>query len=204
MIILKSVGAVVFGVLLLSSAQAQTAAQELVDKLADLTSLTGNFEQTLIDEAGEVIESSSGQFVLQKPGRFYWLTTRPYEQQLVSNGETIWLYDPDLFQVTVRQVTADLEKSPALLLSADADQLSTNYDVAAAQDDGFTLTPRQPQALFDSLYLGFAGGQIQTVRLNDALGQATVIAFTDTQANVPVDESRFHFVVPDDVDVLID
>lgn len=185
-------------------AQAQSAADELVATLADVTSLQGNFTQTLTDETGEVLETSAGRFVLQKPGRFFWLTKQPFEQQLISNGKTIWLYDPDLLQVTVRQVNDEMENSPALLLSNDAASLSKNYQVERAGANTYTLTPKQPQALFDQLSLGFVDGQIQRVQLIDALGQSTLIAFSDAQANAPVDEAQFEFEVPDDVDVLID
>ncbi|MDO6745652.1 outer membrane lipoprotein chaperone LolA [Gilvimarinus sp. 1_MG-2023] len=184
--------------------RAATDVEVLVGKLAQITSMSGQFEQVLLDETGETIESSRGQFVLQKPGRFYWLTTEPFEQELISDGETIWLYDPDLFQVTVREVSEAMDKSPAHLLSANAATLSKTYQVERQGQNEFTLTPKEPQALFDTLVIGFDDNSVGLIRLNDALGQSTVITLADTQLNQPVDASQFQFVVPQDVDVLVD
>lgn len=197
----------VFGVLFSLSAQAQkpSAVQALTARLADITSVEGRFTQELLDETGAVVESSRGRFVLQKPGRFFWLTQEPYEQQLISDGKTIWLYDPDLLQVTVRQADKAEDKSPAHLLSADAQTLSDTYQVSRDGEGVYTLIPKESQPLFESLALSFsAAGRIEQIRLRDALGQSTVIYFSDTRVNQPVDESVFDFSIPAGVDVLVD
>lgn len=196
----------VFGVLFSVSAHAQnpSAVQALIARLADITSVEGDFQQELLDETGAVLETSQGQFVLQKPGRFFWLTREPYEQQLISDGQTIWLYDPDLLQVTVRQADQAMDNSPAHLLSADAGTLSETYQVSRDGDLVFTLTPKEPQPLFETLAISFTEKSVAQIRLRDALGQSTVIHFSNTRVNQPVDESVFSFSIPADVDVLVD
>ncbi|WP_020209248.1 outer membrane lipoprotein chaperone LolA [Gilvimarinus chinensis] len=189
-----------------ASAQ-DNAAVALTDKLHQLVSLQGRFTQVLQDESGSELERSSGEFVLQKPGRFYWETRDPFPQTLVSNGETIWLYDPDLMQVTVRQVNDNMQRTPALLLSDSAANVAEAYEVSSPADNQFVLAPRGEDALFESLTLVFDGAdgvKVAQIQLLDGLGQTTVFTFVETEQNKPVDESLFEFVIPDGVDVLID
>ncbi|MDO3382066.1 outer membrane lipoprotein chaperone LolA [Gilvimarinus algae] len=188
----------------LPASLAQSAGEELTSRLANLVSLQGTFTQVLLDDAGREMERSSGRFVMQKPGRFYWETLEPFPQQLISNGQTIWLYDPDLMQVTVRQLDEQLEKTPALLLSRDPKALTTAYDVSKVKEQVYTLTPTESEPLFVSLTMTFSDTGISEVSVEDGLGQRTVFSLTDTRVNLPVDESLFHFNAPEGVDVLID
>lgn len=180
------------------------AVNKLSAKLSDLTSLEGAFTQSLRDEKGSELERSSGTFVVQKPGRFYWRTTDPFPQTLVSNGETVWLYDPDLMQVTVRQMGDDLQRTPALLLSDSAARIADAYNVSQPEAGRFVLTPKKPDSLFESLTLIFTENEVAQIQLLDSLDQTTAFTFTDTKSNQPVSEALFEFDIPDDVDVLIE
>ncbi|MCP8898177.1 outer membrane lipoprotein chaperone LolA [Gilvimarinus xylanilyticus] len=180
------------------------AVDKLSEKLSDLTSLEGTFTQSLRDESDSELERSSGTFVVQKPGRFYWRTTDPYPQTLVSNGETVWLYDPDLMQVTVRQMSDDMQRTPALLLSDSAARIADAYHVNQPEDNRFVLTPKESDPLFESLTLVFAAQRVAQIQLLDSLGQTTVFTFSATKINKPVSEDLFEFDIPDDVDILIE
>ncbi len=187
----------------------QAAVDSLRETLAATSSLKGDFEQQLFDAEGRLLENSSGTFTLQRPGRFYWHTTQPFEQILVSDQQTLWLYDPDLQQVTVRQVGEDIRKTPAMLLSDDAASLADNFTVERqVTEEGhvhFDLYPLGEDAPFTQLQLRFTEHQqLTAVELVDGLGQRTLFHFSGTQRNQPVEESRFRFEVPDGVDVLIE
>lgn len=193
--------------LLASTAIADTAADQLRNTLAATTSLEGEFTQTLFDADGEQLETSAGQFILQRPGRFYWHTTEPFEQLVVSNQQTLWLYDPDLEQVTVREVTDEIRKTPAMVLSDDVSQIAEAFTITVEERDGhtwFALAPVRDDELFTLLELQFAGDELLGIELEDGLGQQTVFAFSNTTRNRPVEESLFTFTIPDGVDVLID
>src|SRR5690606_28049466 len=147
------------------------SAEQLRKLLDAMTTLQGKFTQTLYDTKGEQLEQSSGTFVLQRPGKFYWKTEQPYPQLLVSNQQTIWLYDPDLEQVTVRPFTDDLQQTPALLLSEDVDRLREHFSIQRQKTDAereqFALTPKVSSGLFQQLTLVFAAGQLQEFHLQD-------------------------------------
>ncbi len=182
--------------------------EQLHKRLDAMNSLQGQFTQTLFDNQGAQLEQSKGTFVLQKPGNFHWKTETPYEQLLVSDQRSIWLYDPDLEQVTVRPVGEDLQKSPALLFSGDADKLREQFEVSLAtgtnQQETFTLVSRVQDGLFQQLLLVFVAGQLQEFHIQDNLGQSTHFVLSNTRSNVPVDASLFQFTPPPGVDVLHD
>lgn len=192
-----------------SYAQDGSSANALRDALAATTSLRGQFTQTLRDAEGEVIESSDGSFVLQRPGRFFWHTKTPFEQQLISDGDTIWLYDPDLMQVTVRPVNDNLKTTPAALLSESAEGLAEAFRITrSVGQDGhevFGLAPiNDDDSLFARLELEFDGPQLLRIVVHDSLRQTTEFALSDTERNKPVAAEQFTFDAPEGVDVLID
>lgn len=191
-----------------SAAEQDNSASALRDTLAATTSLSGQFEQTLRDAEGELIETSSGRFVLQRPGRFFWHTQKPFEQQLISDGSTIWLYDPDLLQVTVRPVDDSLKATPAVLLSESAESLAKAFRITRSVGqqglEVFGLAPIDDDGLFARLELVFDGQQLQSIVVHDSLGQTTEFALTKTTRNKPIDAAQFTFSAPEGVDVLID
>jgi len=182
------------------------SAEQLRKQLDAMTTLQGKFTQTLYDEAGVELERSSGTFLLERPGKFYWKTEEPYPQLLVSDQQTIWLYDPDLEQVTVRPFSNDLQQTPALLLSEDVDKLRENFTIHYQQiestQEQFTLIPKASTGLFQQLTLVFVDGQLQGFGLQDNLGQQTRFALHDAVRNQDVDDSVFNFIPPAGVDIL--
>ncbi len=193
----------------LQLAQASDSQQGSANKLSALLSQTqtisGNFSQLTLDSTGTQLQEASGQMVLQRPGLFRWHTNPPLEQLLVSNGEKVWLYDPDLMQVTVQNMDQRLTHTPALLLSGDVSKISENFAISyqeAGEVVDFTLIPTAKDTLFDTLRLSFRGGVINDMQLQDAVGQRTNILFSAVKVNQPVAASEFVFEAPAGVDVI--
>ena len=170
--------------------------------------LSGEFEQTLVDDQGQLIQDSQGQFLLKRPGYFRWDTQSPFPQLLVSNLETIWLYDPDLEQVTVRPYANNIDQTPSLLLSGDTEKIAERYQIS--QEDNlqkFTLIPKQETigteaATFTELKLEFEQGKLVAMIMRDTLAQTTTFRFIDVVANPTIEMSQFEFTPPPGVDVL--
>jgi outer membrane lipoprotein carrier protein len=154
---------------------------------------------------GASMQETTGNLALKRPGMFRWHTDAPAEQELVSNGQTIWLYDPDLEQVTIQEMDQRLTHTPALLLSGDVSKLQENFTITW-EDSGnvidFTLTPKVSDTLFDSLRLSFRDGVINDMQMSDAVGQRTNILFQDVQLNQSMNEEQFTFDIPDGIDVI--
>lgn len=209
---MKFLARILIGVLVVISTVAHAAddqaAMQLRKLLDAMNSLQGNFVQTTYDKTGAEQEISKGNFMLMRPGKFYWETRDPMPQLLVSNNKTIWLYDPDLETVTVREFTDDLRETPALLLSADVEQLRKQFSVTRDEKnkaaDAFTLTPKVTEGMFQHLTLVFKDGQLVEFSIKDSLGQVTRCLLNNVQRNKPLAEEKFFFQVPEGVEVLKD
>lgn len=186
-------------------ADEEAAAQRLNTLLSNASTMTADFSQMTLSANGSSMQETTGNLALKRPGMFRWHTDAPAEQELVSNGQTIWLYDPDLEQVTIQEMDQRLTHTPALLLSGDVSKLQENF-VITWEDSGnvidFTLTPKVNDTLFDSLRLSFRDGVINDMQMSDAVGQRTNILFQDVKLNQSMDEGQFTFDIPDGIDVI--
>ena len=189
----------------LALAEDEAAAQRLNTLLSNATTMTADFSQMTLSANGANLQETTGNLALKRPGMFRWHTDAPAEQELVSDGRQIWLYDPDLEQVTIQEMDQRLTHTPALLLSGDVSKLQENFTITW-EDSGsvidFMLTPKVNDTLFDNLRLSFRDGVINDMQMSDAVGQRTNILFQDVQLNQSLDEKQFTFEVPEGVDVI--
>ncbi|PKF71492.1 outer membrane lipoprotein carrier protein LolA [Pseudomonas fluvialis] len=186
-------------------AYADAATARLSDLLGKAETLSGRFSQLTLDASGTHLQEATGQMELKRPGLFRWHTDAPLEQLLVSNGQQVWLYDPDLEQVTIQQLDQRLTHTPALLLSGDVSKIGENFTIEfkeAGDVVDFILRPKARDTLFDTLRLSFRGGLINDMQLIDSVGQRTNILFMGVQLNQPLAAERFTFEIPAGVDVI--
>ena len=168
---------------------------------------TARFEQQVLDRGGKVVERASGTFTFQRPGKFRWAYEKPHEQVLVGDGVKLWIYDPDLKQVTVKQIGKAISSTPAALLAGkdDITALFTLRDAGAA--DGLNwveATPKAQDTGFDKVRLGLQGRTLAAMELFDSLGGHTLLRFSDLKSNAPVSADSFRFSPPKGADVLED
>ena len=175
--------------------------------LAETVTLEARFSQVLLEVDSARTQVSEGRFYLHRPQRFRWDYTSPAPQLVVADGEHLWLFDPDLDQVTVRRLDDGLSSTPAMLLSGDA-VFEDSFRVGAAyHEDGFDwveLAPVSEAADFSGVRVGFQSGQLASMELMDALGQTTVIRFSELRVNPPLDAALFQFTPPPGADVIRD
>ncbi len=196
----------ILGIVRASSAQGESEGQRLIDDfINNVHTMSGRFEQQLVDADDIVIDKSSGTIEFQKPGRFRWTYLEPYEQILVADGLNIWSYDVDLEQVTVKAQAKVLASTPALLLGGAQDVLDDfEYIGSFAERDivWVRLRPKTTDNGFTKVELGFKEGKLSRMIFGDNLGQTTLIALFDLTVNESIDEQRFSFTPPDGVDVV--
>jgi outer membrane lipoprotein carrier protein len=180
------------------------AAMRVEGFLGQLTSLRAEFRQTVTDARGRVLEHAEGTMALARPGRFRWDYRMP-EQLIVSDGVTVWLYDIELEQVTVRVAGEALAGTPAMLLAGEGD-LNNEFEITdAGQQDGLDwsrLTPRRPDGDFREVRLGFAGRDLRRMTFFDRLGQTTELELLKLERNPRFDSSLFKFEPPPGVDIV--
>ena len=180
--------------------------RKLVDKFVnDVQTMSGRFEQQLVDADNIVVDRSSGTLEIKKPGRFRWTYLEPYEQILVADGLNVWSYDVDLEQVTVKPQAEVLASTPALLLGGSQNVLD-DFEYIGSYTDRDTawvrLQPKSDDNGFTRVELGFDGERLDRMIFSDNLGQTTLIALFDVRLNDPIDDQRFTFSPPDNVDVV--
>ena len=167
-------------------------------------SARGVFTQTVIAKSGRKPQESAGIFALQRPGKFRWSYEKPYKQLLVSDGEKLWSYDPDLNQVAVKKLGSAFGSSPAALLAGqDLGKYFVLKEGTAA--DGIEVveaTPKGGDASFERVKIGFAANQPVNMEIHDSFGQVTVLRFTSFEANPVLPAALFRFVAPAGADVV--
>lgn len=203
--LLTKIGFTLLVLMLSNFALAETAAEKLQGYLKQMQTLEGSFQQLTIDARGQRMQEAQGTMQLAKPGRFYWSTEQPYPQVLVSNGTTLWVYDPDLEQVTIQTLDERAAKSPAIILAGEASDLTKHFAITfktSGKEVVFDLVPLEQDSLFEELSLHFVEGRISALELKDSLGQKTRVDLSISKFNQPLDKKLFEFVVPDNVDVI--
>ena len=185
---------------------ADDVAVELLDSFVnDVITFQASFEQALLDADDAVIERSTGTLEIERPGRFRWSYVEPYEQWLIADGLNMWSYDVDLAQVTVKAQSEALANTPALLLGGSDDALQ-QFEISDSYVEGamtwVRLTPANTDSGFERVDLGFVAGTLSRMAFFDNLQQTTLIALDGVVVNEPIEDSRFAFVPPEDVDVV--
>ncbi|WP_138738861.1 outer membrane lipoprotein chaperone LolA [Pseudomonas sp. FSL W7-0098] len=187
------------------SAHADAESVKRLGQLLGSDTITARFSQLTLDGSGTQLQETAGEMSVKRPGLFYWHTDAPQEQLMVSDGQKVSLWDPDLEQVTIKKLDQRLTQTPALLLSGDVSKISESFDITTKQAGDvmdFTLKPKTKDTLFDSLRLSFRGGKINDMQLIDSVGQRTNILFTGVKVNEPIPASKFKFDIPKGADVI--
>ncbi|NMY52247.1 outer membrane lipoprotein chaperone LolA [Pseudomonas sp. WS 5011] len=183
----------------------EVAVQRLTELLNQAQTINARFSQLTLDGSGTQLQETAGQLALKRPGLFRWHTDAPMEQLLVSNGEKVWLYDPDLQQVTIQTLDQRLTHTPALLLSGDVSKIRENFEISHKEGGNvvdFILKPKSKDTLFDSLRLSFRNKVLNDMQLIDSIGQRTNILFLNVKMNEPQDDAQFTFEIPAGADVI--
>lgn len=183
------------------------SSSELSSLLNSLHSMRADFTQTIFDNRGKAIQTSYGHMALQRPGKFRWEISKPIPQLIVANDKRLWVYDPDLEQVTIRALHQAAGESPAVLLSQENATIDQDYAVTQIQKGAphwqwFALAPRGADSVLASIQMGFMDKQLHEMKLQDHLGHTTKIEFQHTAMNVSLPDTLFTFKKPPHVDVI--
>jgi len=199
--------AFLFIVFFVSSVGYATPASEIVDKLNNIKSMQANFTQITYDNYGKPVQTSTGKMMMVRPGRFRWHVLKPIPQLIIANNVKMWIFDPDLEQVTIRHFDVENSDAPALLLSQPDQSVELNYEVSLSSNkaDGlkwYQLLAKKEDAMFEKIQLGFKSDSIQQMRLSDHLGHTTQISFDKIEFNKTISANYFNFKPKAGIDVI--
>ena len=193
--------------LLLSQTACAGAIEKLHQFLATTKTVRADFAQIVIAKNGRKPQQSTGVMMFSRPGKFRWQIEKPYSQLLVGDGEKVWVYDPDLRQVTVKKVGNALGSTPAALLAGD-NTLEKNFTLREAGEreglEWLEAMPKVADSGFDRIRLGFAGSDLKAMELADSFGQTTSLLFSRLERNPQLAPTCFRFSPPPGADVIGD
>ena len=195
--------------LLISQGVHAGAIDKLHQFLESTKTLRAGFTQIVVAKNGTRPQQSSGVMIFSRPGKFRWQIEKPYSQLLVSDGEKVWIYDPDLRQVTVKKVGNALGGTPAALLAGESggkSSLEKSFTLREAGEreglEWVEAVPKSQESGFEKLRLGFAGSDLKAMELLDNFGQTTSLYFSNLERNPVVAASLLSFKPPAGVDVI--
>jgi outer membrane lipoprotein carrier protein len=198
------------------SASADTARARLDTFAKGLQTVSASFEQTVFDPNDQPGKKTSGDLAVQAPRQFRWDVSKPYQQLIVADGMHVWIYDPDLEQVTVRNQGIEEAHSPLTVIT-DLSQLDRDFAASEqGEHDGLAwlrLKSKAKEPDFEYADFGFAcaeagkpdcGGAVVLQRMvfKDTLGNRTETRFSAWQRNPRLPAERFTFKPPAGVDVI--
>lgn len=195
-----------FGLALLAASLAARA--DAVDTLRafvrDVKTGRATFTQTVTSPDGARKKVSSGSFEFERPDRFRFSYTKPYEQLIVADGQKVWLYDPDLNQVSSRKIGQALGSTPAALLAGSSLDRDFSLSAQPAQGglDWVLALPKAKDGAFQSMRVGFRGGALAAVEIVDSFGQHSLLQFAGFAANVAIAPEQFRYQVPPGADLI--
>lgn len=185
------------------------AVKSLQHQLERIHSFSAGFIQLTQDGLGTTLQKVEGFMQVAKPGKLRWQTRGVYEQLVISDGQSLWIYDADLEQVSIKDMDNRLSETPALLLSGDISAIDNDFIITQIPNDHlllFLLKPRDSSQLFDSLELSFNKldnfQPLTKMVIRDASGQITDISFSDVRHNPKLKQNLFTFEIPQGVDVI--
>lgn len=177
----------------------------LSDFFNNTNAMRANFSQVVTDIQGRKIQEVQGSMQLQRPNKFRWDYSKPYEQQIISDGKQVFLYDTDLQQVTIRELSKALGSSPAALLAGgNAVEKSFVIQNAPKKDglDWVLALPKDKESGFERVLLGFKDEKLRKMELHDSFNHITLITFDAVERNPVLQASTFLFTPPKGVDVV--
>lgn len=157
-------------------------------------------------------KTSSGSFEFLRPNRFKFIYKKPFEQSIVSDGETLWLHDVELNQVTARKLAQVLNGTPAAVIAAAADlkALQADFTLVPQPDKGglawVQATPKTRDGQVQSISVGFKktdkGSELAVLEILDSFGQRSVMTFSQFEVNPALTAAGFQFKPPAGADVI--
>ena len=179
--------------------------EELDLLLRDISTLSADILQLIVESDGGILEETKIQMRLKKPNRFYWETIDPFPELIVTNGALLWNYQPDLEQVTIEDWNSDDSELAAQLLNGKTDNLSAEYYIVVINSEetkSFELSPKMNDNIYNTVSITFINDILDMIHLDGKSGEQTVWQFNNLVMNSPIADSLFEFIIPNDIDVI--
>ncbi len=169
--------------------------------------MQADFRQTVESTALASPLKTSGKVAFEKPNRMRWDYDPPDKQTIVGDGQTLWLYQPDMNQVIKAPLGEAFQASTPLTFLSGLGQLDRDFTATLESETPeawvLRLVPKKDAALGTlGLTVRKSDAAIVEARITDAAGTTTRIAFSNERRNETIERARFTFTPPPGVDVV--
>jgi outer membrane lipoprotein carrier protein len=182
------------------SAMATDTSTLLKAKLNAVQGFSADFNQQVIDTDGNIIQTATGTLAVKRPNLLNWETKAPDETLVVSDGKTLWFYNPFVEQVSAFNISNAVTNTPILLLTGLADEAWQDYQVTQTSDNEFSIESLNEDAQVKNLHLLFNKNDLIKFTVEDATGQLSHFHLSNV-INTPLPAAAlFQFTLPEGVD----
>jgi len=195
------------GAIFAQEVTSNSALDRLDTLLQNIETLAANVVQLIVESDGGVLEESEIKMMLKKPDGFYWETLTPFPELIVTDGSTLWNYQPDLEQVVIENWNTSRSELAAQLLSGNVESLAEDYTINSvaireSELQEFELTPRAAANVYQRISINFMRDELESIYLNSKNGQQTVWRFENVIRNQAITDAQFQFVPPEDIEII--
>lgn len=172
--------------------------------LTGLRSLQGEFVQHSYNQAAGESREAAGEVWIERPDRVRWHFKTPAEQDVLINGDEMWVYSPDLEQVVIRRLApGDLARTPLAFLAGlaaleDLYEMKETPATSHPEEVQILLTPKKEGGSFQSVALRLKRDDLvlSGLEIVDHVGNLTSITFHGLRTNQPIDPAHFALSLP--------
>lgn len=176
------------------------ASSELQQRLDKVSSFHASFNQKVTDTSGSNVQEGEGELWVKRPNLFNWHMTAPDESVIISDGKTLWFYNPFVEQVSATWLNSATSNTPFMLIARNQSSDWKQYNVKQ-QGDNFELTPKTDAGNLKQFVINVSGnGTINQFSAIEQDGQRSSYVLK-SQNNGPVSADKFTFTPPKGVTV---
>ncbi|MGH8012404.1 MAG: outer membrane lipoprotein chaperone LolA [Candidatus Binataceae bacterium] len=168
------------------------------------SSFSANFTEEII-RVGGINQKRDGTVDYKRPGLIRWRFTGSQPETIVSNGKTIYDYDPGLDQVVESPLKEAFKTSPLAAFMLGVGNIERDFNASeAASSGGLRQVILKPKGGGNQINLGINPStlNIENLTVKDALGNTTLLHFSDIRINAPLSPALFKFKVPRGADIV--
>ena len=176
----------------------------------NVSSMSSEFSQVVLDKKGSKLQDVEGVMLFKRPNKFRWDYLKPYQNQIISDGDRLYMYDQDLRQVSINSIAKVGGSTPLLIIAGkNIEKYFTlkNIESQAGDESSQNIKwveaiPKEEGAGFSKVMLGLTENKLSVMKIVDAFEHITTISFRSAKYNVSLSDNDFLFKLPNGVDVV--
>lgn len=176
-----------------------SAKEQLVTRLSKISTLASDFTQKVLDEEGTLLQEGSGNLLIQKPNKVRWHTQSPEESLIISDGETLWFYDPFIEQVSAHNLSDAIANTPIMMLTSNDEMIWNDYNISQSGETSFIIVAKDANSQVKSLAIDFSEAGLSAFTISDSTGQQSIITLKNIAEGATPDAKLFSFEIPEGV-----